>query len=136
MFDTAPNGTSRLNPCCRIYQAIASIARVMRQCAPLRFGRMYYRQISGNGIDFGFPYGSSYTLAFSRLLYGREVLVAYNVSGQPRQECVIVDATLHPQAAEMQFLYGGQGSVPVETAANQARFVRLDLAPHAFVILE
>jgi hypothetical protein len=31
---------------------------------------MYYRQISGDGENFGFPFGSQYTLAFSRLLYG------------------------------------------------------------------
>jgi len=98
---------------------------------------MYYRQISGNGIDFGFPFGSTYTLAFSRMLYGHEVLVAYNVSGQQRSDGVLIDATLHggPNAA-LQFLYGGQGSVPVQTAPNQARYVQLNLAPHAFVILE
>jgi glycosidase len=137
MFDRGANGKSSLNSSCRIYQEIARLAAVMRNSEPLRFGRMYYRQISGNGVDFGFPFGSTYTLAFSRLLYGREVLVAYNVSGQQRRDSVLVDATLHagPNAA-LQFLYGGQGSVPVQTALNQARYVQLNLAPHAFVILE
>jgi hypothetical protein len=63
----------------------------MRTHEPLRFGRMYYRQISGDGQYFGLPYGTTYTLAFSGLLYGQEMLVAYNVSGQPRNDYVIVD---------------------------------------------
>ena len=75
MFDKASPGTSLLNTGCSIYQRIAVIATVMRANAALRFGRMYYRQISGNGIDFGLPFGSTYTLAFSRILYPTEVLV-------------------------------------------------------------
>ena len=95
MFDSRAGGHNLMNANCSIYKQIAAIADVARQNEPLRFGRMYYRQISGDGVNFGFPYGSTYTLAYSRLLYGREVLVAYNVSGQSRNDCVIVDATLH-----------------------------------------
>jgi hypothetical protein len=85
--------------------------------------------------DFGFPFGSSYTLAFSRILYPHEVLVAYNVSNQTRQDSVVVDAILQPDPSTMSFLYGGQGSVPVQTAADGTRFVRLNLPPHQFAIL-
>ena len=134
MFEKAPGGSSLLNPQCLIYQQIAKIASVMRQHEPLRFGRMYYREISGNGIDFGLPFGTSYTLAFSRILYGEEVLIAYNVSEQTRHDRVIVDASLHP-AGTMAFLYGASGTVPVEKAPAGARFIKLDLAPHQFVIL-
>jgi alpha-amylase len=107
----------------------------MRTQEPLRFGRMYYRQISGDGQHFGFPFGPTYTLAFSRLLYPREILVAYNVSGQARDDRVIVDATLHPEPSQMSFLYGKSGSVPVQTAPSGVRFVKLDLGPQQFVIL-
>ncbi len=133
MFDKA--GTNLLNTQCRIYQEVGKIAGVMRENEPLRFGRVYYRQISGDGAHFGFPFGSDYTLAFSRMLYGREILVAYNVSGAARSDCVIVDATLHPASSRMQFLYGKAGSVPVSTAPDGTRFVKLDLAPHQFVVL-
>jgi alpha-amylase len=70
MFDKAVPGRNLLNTGCRIYQEIARIADVMRSQEPLRFGRMYYRQISGDGEHFGSPYGTAYTLAFSRILYG------------------------------------------------------------------
>jgi glycosidase len=135
MFDRAVAGRNLLNPDCRIYQQIAAIAGVMRSQEPLRFGRTYYRQISGDGRHFGFPYGTDYTLAFSRMLYGQEILVAYNVSGQPRSDCVIVDSTLRPDGSTMSFLYGGAGSIPVQTAAEGSRYVQLDLPPFGFAIL-
>ena len=136
-FDSATPGVNLLNTECRIYQEIAKIAAAMRAQAPLRFGRMYFRQISADGVTFGFPYGYDYTLAFSRLLYGVEVVVAYNVSGDARSDAVIVDASYHSRPSDtMSYLYGGAGDVPVETAPDQnTRFVRLNLAPHQFVIL-
>jgi hypothetical protein len=123
---------------CHIYEEIAKIAAVMRSREPLRFGRMYFRQISGDGITFitfGYPYGSSYTLAFSRMLYGQEILVAYNVAPSPRTDCVVVDSALHPDGDTMTFLYGATGSVPVNTAHDGTRFVRLALEGRQFVIL-
>lgn len=136
MFDTAAGGKSLLNTDCRIYQEIAKIAAVMRAEQPLRFGRMYYRQISGDGEHFGFPFGSTYTLAFSRLLYPQELLVAYNVSDQAREDRVVVDGVLHPAPSTMTYLHGGPGDVPVQTAPDGTRFVKLDLGPHEFVVLK
>jgi alpha-amylase len=135
MFDKTTPGRNLLNTSCRLYQEIAKIAEIMRNLEPLRFGRMYYRQISGDGQHFGFPFGTTYTLAFSRLLYGQEVLVAYNVSGQPRNDYIVVDSALHADGSTMKFLYGGAGNVAVQTAAEGARFVRLNLPAYAFAIL-
>jgi alpha-amylase len=135
MFDKTVSGRNLLNMGCRIYQEIANIAGVMRNNEPLRFGRMYYRQISGDGQHFGTPFGSTYTLAFSRLLYGQEVLVAYNVSGQPRNDGIIVDSILHTNGSTMRFLYGAAGTTAVQTAADGSRFVRPELPAFGFVIL-
>jgi alpha-amylase len=136
MFDKETPGRNLLNSDCTIYQEIAKIAEVMRATEPLRFGRMYFRQISGDGVHFGFPFGTAYTLAFSRILYGREVLVAYNVSDQGRNDCVIVDASLHRAGDTMHFLYGKAGNGQVEQSADGSFYVQLDLAPRQFVILE
>jgi glycosidase len=136
MFDTAVPNINLLNTQCNIYRSIAQIAQVARTTAQLRFGRMYYRQISGDGVNFGFPYGTSYTLAFSRLLWGSEVLIAYNVSNQARNDCVIVDASLNADGRPMSFVYGGVGNLIVQSAANGARFVRLPLGPYQFGILQ
>src|SRR5436309_702399 len=95
MFDKATPGRNLLNTNCRIYQEIAEIAQVMRENEPLRFGRMYFRQI-GDGEHFGLPYGFTYTLAFSRILYPDEILIAYNTEDKARHDRVIVDSQLHP----------------------------------------
>jgi alpha-amylase len=137
MFDQADGGHSLLNRNCLIYQEIATIAQVMRSTAPLRFGRMYYRQISENGAVFGFPYGTEYTLAFSRMLYGREVLAAYNVSGSELHNYVIVDAAYHQPGDTMHFLYpSGREGVLVEQTPDGGLCVRIRLRAREFVILE
>jgi glycosidase len=136
MFDKDIPGRNLLNTDCKIYKEIARIAEVMRTTEHLRFGRMYYRQISGNDIDFGFPFGTTYTLAFSRVLYGSEVLVAYNISDTPRSDSVIVDASFHNAGDTMTFLYPKAGTVTIQVAPNGARFVKVPLAPHEFVILQ
>lgn len=137
MFDRELPGTSLLNTGCRIYQEIAKLAAIVLENPVLRFGRMYFREISGNHVDFGLPYGNAYTLAFSRILYGREVLVAYNVSEHARSDSVIVDRSIRGAGGELRYLYGGAGTVAVEASSDdQLRYVRLDLAPHQFVILE
>jgi alpha-amylase len=135
MFDKN-TGQNLLNPDCTLYQEIAKIAQVMRTTEPLRFGRMYFRQISGDGVHFGLPYGTTYTLAFSRMLYGHEVLVAYNVADQDRHDCVIVDASFHKKDEQMHFLYGKSGSTTIQQAPDGALYVQLDLGPRQFVILQ
>jgi len=136
MFDQAMPQRSLLNPECVIYQEIAKIAAVMRATPALRFGRMYFRQISGDGVHFGMPFGTTYTLAFSRIVYGTEVLVAYNVSDQPRNDSIIVDASLHKAGDVMSFLFGGPGGVPVQQSPDGTAFVTLQLAPQQFVVLK
>ncbi len=136
MFDKATPALNLLNRECAIYRSIAGIAAVVRASEALRFGRMYFRQISGDGIGFGLPFGTAYTLAFARLLYPREVLVAYNVSSAARDDRVVVDASLHQAGDTMNFLYGNTGHVTVEKAPNDTRFVQLHLEPHQFVILQ
>jgi glycosidase len=136
MFDSTPGGTSVLNTSCAIYRAISEIAAVRQVSPALRFGRMYYRQISGDGVHFGLPFGTTYILAFSRVLYGTEVLVAYNVADTPQSYAVVVDAELHGEGTTMRFLFGDVGAVNVSVAQDNTRFVRLNLAPHQFVILQ
>ena len=136
MFDKDNPGVDLLNPNCNIYAQIARIAAVMRSNEVLRFGRMYFREISGDGEHFGLPFGNTYTLAFSRILYPREVLVAYNVSGQARNDCIIVDASIHEKDDKMSFLYGKSGSTTVRRAPTGALYVQRDLDSWQFAILE
>jgi glycosidase len=136
MFDVNTAGRNLLNTSCTIYREISKIAEVTRNTAQLRFGRMYFRQISGNGRDFGFPYGTNYTLAFSRVLYNEEVLVAYNVSNQNRSDSIVIDATMHRPGDALNFLYGKAGNVPVQRNLDGTTFVKVELGPRQFVILQ
>jgi alpha-amylase len=138
MFDRATPGRNLLNPACRIYQEIAKIAAVHRSSPPLRFGRMYFREISGDGVSFDFAWeGLDYTLAFSRMLYGQEALVVYNVSGAARQDGVLVDANLHAAGSSLRQLYAS-GDAPaalaVQRNASGAAFVQVPLGGHEFAI--
>jgi len=136
MFDRNVGGASLLNTENVIYRGISAVAKVMRANEPLRFGRMYFRQISGDGERFGFPYGNSYTLAFSRVLYAQEILVAYNVSGEPRSDYIVIDGSLHQPGDRLKFLLGNDRDVVVRRAADGTINVQLPLAPHEFVVLK
>jgi hypothetical protein len=46
----------------------------------LQYGRIYFRELSGNGQDFGLSYGAGAVLAFSRILAAREILIVANPS--------------------------------------------------------
>ncbi|MFT3934548.1 MAG: alpha-amylase family glycosyl hydrolase [Chitinophagaceae bacterium] len=135
MFDLNNPGANLQNPDSWIYMSIAAIAKLVKTYPPLRFGRMYYRPISGDGIHFGMPFGNEYTLAFSRILYSSEVLIAYNVSSQPRQDFILVDADIHPPGSTMKMLYGGNYVVPVLGDGNGNAFVQLFLNGQQFVVL-
>ena len=78
-----------------IYKRIAEIAAVRRAEPALRYGRQYFREVSGNGIDFGYPLDGRCTLAYSRILDDTEVLVVLNLDAAPRNEYVTVDSNLN-----------------------------------------
>ena len=62
--------------------------------------------------------------------------MAYNVYGEARQDRVLVDANLHAVGDQMVFLYGQPGSAVVPQAPDGSRYIKLNLAPGQFVILE
>ncbi len=139
MFDPEDPSTDRLDASNRIYAAISRIAAVHRSSPALRFGRMYFRETSADGIHFTLPASQPCLLAFSRILACEETLVTYNTSTtERRSECVIVDGGLHSPGDSFRFVYGGKSAVAVEASpdpSSGARFVRLDLGPMEFVIL-
>ena len=139
MFDLDDASKSALNKDGHIYKEIAAIAKVNQGHPALRFGRMYFRDVSGDGKSFGMPQEHPCTLAFARVLAKQEVVVAYNTSvDEPRNDCVIVDCELHKAGDKLRYLYGGQGEVTVERhpdPANESVFVRVPLAPMQFVVI-
>jgi glycosidase len=62
------------------YVNIAALGRLRNTDTALQYGRIYFRALSGNGRDFGQSAGVGGILAFSRILYDREVLIVANTS--------------------------------------------------------
>src|SRR5205823_2780020 len=88
------------------YKQIGRIAKVRASQPALRYGRFYFRPISGDGQHFGvstFPQG---ILAFSRILMDEEVVVVANCSSsETRSFDVIVDMTLNQPADQYRVAY-------------------------------
>ncbi|NJR52708.1 MAG: alpha-amylase [Leptolyngbyaceae cyanobacterium CSU_1_3] len=139
LFDLNNPDVNYLNQNCKIYQGIAAIAKLYQQLEALRFGRMYFREISRDGRDYGLPQGQPSTLAFSRILAGEEILIAYNTSAtETRKDFVLIDSGLHKAGDSLKFLYGKDGTVPVQQHPNPdlgILAVQLELEPMQFVIL-
>jgi glycosidase len=91
------------------YTALARLAVVRNGTPALRFGRQYFRPISGDGNHFGMsPYPGG-ILAFSRVLSGMEVVVAVNTNvDSPWQGEVLVDFSLNHVGEGFRVLFSNQ----------------------------
>ncbi|GAB3640205.1 alpha-amylase family glycosyl hydrolase [Spirosoma arcticum] len=88
------------------YEAIKRINEVRRTQPALRYGRQYFRPLSGDGVNFGISPFSPGVLAFSRVLNDQEVVIVANTqtNGDFAGE-VIVDARLNPDQAPYTILF-------------------------------
>ena len=118
-----------------IYKGIAKIAAIRRQEPALRYGRQYFREISGNGSDFGYPVDGNCTLAFSRILDTTEVLIAMNLQAAARQDFVTIDFNLNTASAKLANLLDPQSQVTVEQRGDRLA-VRVPLTAHEVAILK
>jgi glycosidase len=102
------------------YQHISQIAAVRRGSPALRYGRCYFRPISGDGQHFGVSTFLNGTLAFSRILMDQEIVIVANTD--PVNPCVvyaIVDITLNNPGDQFRILYSNQPQTQAPTAVQQ-----------------
>jgi glycosidase len=118
-----------------IYRGISNVAEVRLQEPALRYGRQYFREISGDGAGFGYPTSGQNTLAYSRILDSDEVLVAMNLDSSSRQDFITVDRNLTPPGSTMVDLLDNNATFRVEESQGRAR-VRVPLAGHQMAILK
>jgi glycosidase len=131
------------------YRAIAELSGVRAAEPALRYGRQYFRPISGDGGHFGVSATAPGVLAFSRILNDREVVVVANAhTHDPWSGHVIVDAALNPAGSQLLVLHG-QGAVgPVSDLSGTevhetdgaiqhgtVRAVRVTVGPMGLLIL-
>jgi glycosidase len=98
-----PNGFDPNHP---LYQALRKTLQVRNQQPALRYGRQYFRPLSGDGVNFGLSPFPSGVIAFSRILNDQEVVVVANTNLQQGFSGeVIVDRQLNPagSAYKVQF---------------------------------
>ena len=105
LWGKGSNAFDRTHP---FYQGLPSIAAVRAKQPALRYGRLYFRPLSGDGVHFGISPFSGGVLAFSRVLNDQEVLVVANTNTQSRfQGEVIIDTALNPAQADYEILFSG-----------------------------
>ncbi|MBM7865778.1 alpha-amylase [Heliobacterium gestii] len=132
------------------YLRIAAIARVRNRRdaigLTLRRGRQYLRETSLFDDPFALR-GRGELVAWSRILFDREVLVALNTHGtEGRGAWVLVDPILHPAGSALTYLYrsdwsDGELKNPPKDQVEKVSLqhgqgaVRIDLPPAGMAIL-
>jgi glycosidase len=102
------------------YQHIAQVAAVHRQNTALRYGRFYFRPISGDGQHFGVSTFQNGVLAFSRILMDQEVVLVANTDlNNPSIVYVIVDITLNSPGTQFKVLYSNKPTPQAPAAVQQ-----------------
>jgi glycosidase len=95
------------------YKAVKDISSVRRTQPVLRYGRQYFRPISGDGQQFSVSPFSGGIVAFSRILNDQEVIVAANTNGtQSISVDVIIERQLCQPGDAYRILYSNR-AVPV-----------------------
>jgi glycosidase len=106
------------------YLAIQQLSALRNSEPALRYGRYYFRQVSGDQVHFGFsPYNGG-VLAWSRILADQERTIIANTSATAQQDLsVVIDATL-AGASTPRLLYSNKPAPvspgPVATLPNAA----------------
>ena len=92
------------------YQAIKAIARARDTQPALRYGRQYFRPLSGDRITFGISQLAPGVLAFARLLSNIEVVIVANTTGQSETLAIIVEETINVPGDVYQVLYSNKAT--------------------------
>jgi len=134
MFRLEDKTTNVLDTNSSIYKGISKVAHLRKERSCLKFGRMYICKVSTDGIYFHFPDCKECLLAFSRVLYDEELVIAYNISStEIHEEFVTVGKR---GMDDFRFIHGDTGKIQVETNTEGTKhFIRLRLNPMQFVIL-
>jgi glycosidase len=97
------------DPAHPFYQAIQQLTNIRQTQPSLRYGRYYFRPLSGDGMHFGVSSTPQGVLAFSRILNDQEVVVIANTStASAFTGFVIVDASLNPEGVRYEVLFSNQ----------------------------
>ncbi|MBN1421181.1 MAG: alpha-amylase [Planctomycetes bacterium] len=107
------------DPAHPLYAQVRRIASLRAAEPALRYGRQYFRQVSGNGADFGSSRDPGGIIAFSRILNDRELLVAANTSVQSEfSGWVVIDARINSDSTPFAVAYSNRGTTGSGTPSS------------------
>jgi glycosidase len=137
MFNPDDQVSNSLNRSNKIYQDISQLAAIRKTSSVLKFGHMHIRKISTDAIYFHLPECEKCLIAFSRVLFDQEIVVAFNSSPTAeKEEYVTVKQQPIEKKRFYKFLFGDTGKVEVfETDDGSRHFIKLRLKPMQFVLL-
>jgi glycosidase len=96
------------------YRSLQSILGLRSMIPALRYGRQYFRAISGNGVDFGVSTFSRGVISFSRILHDTEIITVANTDlGSSVAVDVIVDFDLNQPGNALKVLYSNTGTAAI-----------------------
>jgi glycosidase len=124
------------------YQELAKVHALRAAHLPLRRGRQFLRQISGNGTDFGFPRRFNDRMrtivAWSRIFNDDEILCAINTDpDRSTTAFVTIDNDLHDVGAQLTCLYSSNAAdIGRQIVAQNmnGKAVSVTVPPAGFVI--
>jgi glycosidase len=114
------------------YTNIATLGKLRSSESALQYGRLYFREVSGNGTDFGQSNGIGGILAFSRILYDRELLIVANTSTANTFEgWVVMDIDINRSQPSMTVAYSNFNSTGTSNVQiiGQTAALFIKLAP-------
>lgn len=96
------------------YQALKTLSVLRDNTPALRYGRQYFRPVSGDQTIFGISSFAPGVVAFSRILNDEEVIVVLNTDTQKTVSlAVLVDTNLHSIGTAFHVLYSNK-TTPVQ----------------------
>ncbi len=107
-----PNAFSTATP---VFLQVQALSKLREREPPLTYGRFYFREVAGNGTDFGHSFGAGGLVAFSRILVDREIVVIANTGMQPFTGAVLVDRDLNATPRQMRVAYSNRGNTGTGT---------------------
>lgn len=128
-------GMHFFNPYHQLYLGIGVIAEARKRETALRYGRMYFREISEDGHSFSFPALGWGYIAFSRLHDDNEVVVALNVSPHESRFFITVDWALSPPGTLFYNLLEPENTLLAEERVGRSA-VALTLPPFGIALLK
>jgi glycosidase len=103
-----------------IYSAIQKILAQRGAHAALRYGRYYFRPVSGDHTSFGLSKFQTGVFAFSRILNDAEILIAANTDATtPFPGDILIDATLNTPGTPYNVLYSNQSNPKTGVVAQR-----------------